>query len=297
MCAGKEVIVSRGELLEIGGEFRIPDVLAASGSHIVEVGTTNRTHLADYERAITPDTGALLKVHPSNYEIVGFSASVLPRELARLARGRGICFIHDVGSGLLRAADASWAGDEPAVDVAVEDGADVVTFSCDKLLGGPQAGVIAGRRELIERIARQPLVRAVRVDKMALAALEATLALYLYGRVDEIPLYALAGASLESLQERAEAIAAEVQDLAAKVEVVATSATPGGGSAPTQTFPSYGVAIDPPEVGPDRVAERLRRSDPPVIGRIDGHRFLLDLRAVFPEQDGLIIGALRKALA
>ena len=295
LCADKEVIVSRGELIEIGGEFRIPDVLEASGARMIEVGTTNRTHLSDYERAISPETGALLKVHPSNYEIVGFTASVAPRELARLARGRGVCFVHDVGSGVL--ADQAWAPGESAVDVALEDGADLVTFSCDKLLGGPQAGVIAGRRDLIDRIARHPLMRAVRVDKMTLAALEATLALYLYGRVDEIPLYALTTALLESLQERAEAIAAEVHDLAAKVEVVATSATPGGGAAPTQTLPSYGVAIDHPEVGPDQLAERLRHSDPPVIGRVDGQRVVLDLRAVFPEQDGLVVGALREALA
>ncbi|MDQ4065385.1 MAG: L-seryl-tRNA(Sec) selenium transferase [Actinomycetota bacterium] len=295
LCADKEVVVSRGELIEIGGEFRIPDVLTASGARLVEVGTTNRTHVADYERAITPETGALLKVHPSNYEVVGFTASVAARDVARLARGRAVCFIHDLGSGVL-SGDVPWAPDDPAADVALEDGADVVTFSCDKLLGGPQAGVIAGRRELIDRIARHPLLRAVRVDKMTLAALEATLSLYIYGRVDEIPLYALANAPLAALEARSHAIAIEIEALA-KVEVVATSATPGGGSAPGKTLPSCAVAITHPERSADEIAARLRTAAPPVVGRIEDDRVVLDLRAVFPEQDAAIVAALRSALA
>src|SRR5687767_11887056 len=167
LCAGREVVISRGELVEIGGEFRIPDVMAASGARLVEVGTTNRTHLADYERAITPETAAILKVHPSNFSISGFTSAVDARYLARLARGRGVCFIYDVGSGLI-GYDETWPA-EPTVTGAIDDGADVVTFSGDKLLGGPQAGVIAGRSQLVTRIGRHPLLRALRVDKMTLA--------------------------------------------------------------------------------------------------------------------------------
>ena len=193
LATDKEVIISRGELIEIGGEFRMPDVMSMSGTRLVEVGTTNRTHLADYERAITEGTGALLKVHPSNYKVTGFTAEVPLRELVKLSRGRGLPLVFDAGSGYVEVPDAaSWAAGEPAIDDALAQGVDIITFSGDKLLGGPQAGIIAGRSDLLQRIAKHPLVRALRVDKMTLAGLEATLRAHLEGRVEDLPLWSLA---------------------------------------------------------------------------------------------------------
>lgn len=299
LCGGKEVIISRGELIEIGGEFRIPDVMAVSGARLVEVGTTNRTHLSDYEQAITPDTAAILKVHPSNYEVVGFTSSVDGRTLGKLARGRGVTFIHDVGSGLIDAPrDAEWVGGEPIVSSALEDGADVVTFSGDKLLGGPQAGIVVGRLDLIETIQRHPLVRALRVDKMTLAALEATVAAYLTGELDELPLWALASAREDDLRARAEAIADAVRSRVGgglKIEATATMSLPGGGSLPGTSVPSWGVSVAGGP-GADRVHRSLRAGSPPVVGRINDDRLILDLRTVFPEQDEQLQAALLRAL-
>lgn len=301
LCAHKEVVISRGELIEIGGEFRIPDVIASSGARLVEVGTTNRTHLADYERAITADTAAVLKVHPSNYEVVGFTAAVPARDLARLARRRRLYFIHDLGSGLIaEPSDAPWLGPEPLVDTALEDGADVVTFSGDKLLGGPQAGVIAGRAELIARIAQHPLMRAVRVDKMTLAALEATLSLYLAGHMGELPLWRLAETPVDELAFRARAIAATVAErvpASVKIEAVASVALPGGGSAPSSALDSWAVAITHAERTPDEIGRALRHGSPPVIARIEDDIVFADLRSVFPEQDAALTNALVGALA
>ena len=298
LCEGREVIISRGELIEIGGEFRIPDVMSVSGARLVEVGTTNRTHLADYERAITPDTAAILKVHPSNYRVIGFTKSVPARDVARLARGRGVCFIHDLGSGLVHGLDGSFAG-EPAADIALDEGADLVTFSGDKLLGGPQAGVIAGRADLIEKIARHPLLRALRVDKMTLAALEATLRLYLEGRVDEIPFWAMASAPAEELERRARELTAAVTERASgvKVEAVPLAAVTGGGSLPGTEFGSWGlrVAHDTRRVGD--VEQALRHGTTPVIARIEDDHLLLDLRTVSPADDAALVAALTTALA
>ncbi len=307
LCAGREVLISRGELIEIGGEFRIPDVMAASGARLVEVGTTNRTHLADYERAIGPDTAAILKVHPSNYRVVGFTASVTARDLARLARGRGLTFAHDLGSGLVHDPDLDWAGgngwgSEPLVRSAVRDGADVVTFSGDKLLGGPQAGIVAGRRELVEHLGRSPLLRALRVDKMTLAALEATLRLHLDGRFTEIPLWQMATASPDSLEARARALVDAVEavlaqnETDAKLEVVATRAVAGGGSLPGAELRSWGIAVTHAERPPQEVAEALRGCPVPVVGRIEDGAVLLDLRTVPVEQDEAVAKALGRAL-
>ena len=300
LCGDKEVVISRGELIEIGGEFRIPEVIASSGARLVEVGSTNRTHLADYERAVTGDTAAFLKVHPSNFEVVGFTAAVSARDLARLARGRKLHFIHDLGSGLIaEPADAAWLGSEPLVDAALEDGADIVTFSGDKLMGGPQAGVIAGRAELVAKVARHPLMRAVRVDKMTLAALEATLSLYLGGRVGELPLWRLAETPVEELEGRARAIVSAVAarvPASVKIEAVSSVALPGGGSAPSSALDSWAAAITHAERSPDEIGRALRHGSPPVVARIEDDIVFVDLRSVFPEQDESLIAALVTAL-
>ena len=305
LCRGREVLISRGELIEIGGEFRIPEIMEASGARLVEVGTTNRTHLSDYERAITAETGAIFKVHPSNYRVVGFAASVEPRDLARLARGRGLTFVHDLGSGLVHAPELDWHGpegwrDEPLVAAALDDGADLVTFSGDKLLGGPQAGIVAGRRELVARLAGSPLLRAVRVDKMTLAALEATLRMHLEGRSGSVPVWAMATRTLEELERRARAIVETVEGHvtgSAKVEAVPLRSVAGGGSLPGTALRSWGIAAAHAERGPQNVAERLRLRPFPVVGRVEDDKVLLDLRTVAPEDDVTLTEALAEALA
>ena len=299
---GKEVIISRGEQIEIGGEFRIPEVMALSGARLIEVGTTNRTHLVDYEKAINDDTAAILKVHPSNYRVVGFASSVAPRDLARLAGARGICLIHDVGSGLVGApSEAGWTTGEPPVDAALSDGADVITFSGDKLLGGPQAGLILGRSELINRIAAHPLLRAMRVDKMTLAALEATLDAYLEGRPESLPLWAMALTSAAELETRArsvaECISRELEDSAVKVEAVASNAVTGGGSLPGTEVESWAVALIHGERSTAELERWLREAVPPVIGRIEDDRLLLDLRTVPPSEDETLARVVASCLA
>ena len=297
LCADKEVIVSRGELVEIGGEFRIPDVVSASGVGLVEVGTTNRTHLADYERAITPDTAAILKVHPSNYRVVGFTAEVPARDVARLAIGRHICFIHDLGSGLID--EPAFSVDEPLVRSALDDGADLVTFSGDKLLGGPQAGVVAGRAKLIDKLARHPLLRALRPDKMTLAALEATLDLYLRGRASELPLWQMAQAPLEELEQRAGALVDRLEKRATegvKVDAVPLGSVAGGGSLPGLELPSFGLSVVDGERSSAELQRRLRSLSPPLIGRVEQDRLVLDLRTVPPSQDEVVLEHLVRAL-
>jgi L-seryl-tRNA(Ser) seleniumtransferase len=289
LCADREVIVSRGELIEIGGDFRVPDVMAASGARIIEVGTTNRTHLADYERAISGDTAAILKVHPSNYRLVGFTAAVEAHDLARLARGRKVPFLHDLGSGFVSApAGAPWAQSEPAVGAAIAEGADIVTFSGDKLLGGPQAGVIAGRGPLIEKISKHPLMRAVRVDKMTLAALEVTLAMYLSGESEGLPLWQMAAVPVEELEVRARAVAARLSQNGLVAEAVPCRSVSGGGSLPGAEIDSWAVALSHPERSTAELERNLRYGTPPVIARIEADRVLLDLRTVSPEQDGIL---------
>ena len=300
LCSGRDVIISRGELIEIGGEFRIPDVMKLSGARLVEVGTTNRTNLTDYERAISAETAAILKVHPSNYRMVGFTAQVATRELAELARAHQLHLINDVGSGLIEEpSGASWVGSEPLVHGAIEDGADIVTFSGDKLLGGPQAGVMVGGAAVIERIAQHPLMRAVRIDKMTLAALEATLDLYLSGRMNELPLWRLAEAPLEDLEERARVIAGALSDALApgwKVEARPSTAVAGGGTTPGTTLSSWAVAIGHAELTPDAIAAALRRATPAVIGRIDDDLVLLDLRSVLADLDATLTAAVTGSL-
>jgi L-seryl-tRNA(Ser) seleniumtransferase len=286
----KDVLVSRGELIEIGGEFRLPDIMSASGARLVEVGTTNRTRLADYRRALSDRTGLILKVHPSNYRVVGFSEAPNLGALAEMARKANVPLLYDIGSGLLHRARGVPA-EEPAADEALRAGADLACFSGDKLLGGPQAGILLGRHDLVERLRRNPIARAVRVDKMTVAALEAVLAMYAGGRRDEIPVWAALSRSASSLRARARALAERLPGAtAAKSEAVA-----GGGSIPGYALPSYGIRLEVPH--PDRVAARLRTSMPPVFCRVEEGALLFDLRTVQPEEDEHLDRAIRYALS
>ncbi|MQA99697.1 MAG: L-seryl-tRNA(Sec) selenium transferase [Actinobacteria bacterium] len=300
LSAGRDVVISRGELIEIGGEFRIPDVMNASGARLVEVGTTNRTHLADYQKAVSSDTGAVLKVHPSNYRVVGFTATVSSRELATLAHGHGLPLIHDLGSGLLATDEQeAWLSGEVPVQVALADGADLVTFSGDKLLGGPQAGIIVGRRELVDRIKRHPLMRAIRVDKMTLAALESTMASYLTDTYRKLPFWTMALASSEDLATRAEALRRSLADLferGAKVEAIASDAVTGGGSLPGQRLSSWALSIQAPDLAVSDLDRRLRHGSPPIVARISDDRLVLDLRSIDPRDDDLVADRIRRAI-
>lgn len=307
LAAGGEVIISRGELVEIGGAFRIPDVLAQSGCRLVEVGTTNRTRLSDYARAVGPETKALLKVHTSNFKVIGFTESVPARELASLARSHGLYLIEDLGSGVFLNTEAYGLAHEPTVQEAVAAGADIVTFSGDKLLGGPQAGIILGKRELVERCRRHPLARAVRVDKMTLAALEATLRLYARGDVDKLPIWRMMAVQPETLRRRAEAVRRMIEErwqeagetwepgARAFLDVVESRSAIGGGSLPGETLPTWVLRIRP-ERSAVELAEALRQQSPPVIARVEEDALLLDFRTVDPADDRTVAEALVRAL-
>jgi L-seryl-tRNA(Ser) seleniumtransferase len=286
----REVIVSRGELIEIGGEFRLPGVMEAAGAKLVEIGTTNRTHLRDYERALGEDTAAVLVVHPSNYRVIGFTSRPPLGEVARLAAGHRVPLLYDAGSGLLKGG----FGDEPAVNDLLVEGADLVLFSGDKLLGGPQAGCAVGREDLVRTLARDPLARAVRADKLTIAALEATLEAHVAGRRDtELPVWRSLNADPGALRRRAEALAAGIGAAAAVAEGVSVA---GGGSLPGEGLPSTLVTVDPGTQGADARMAALRAGDPPVIARVEAGRIVVDLRTVPPEQDGVVLAALRSAL-
>jgi L-seryl-tRNA(Ser) seleniumtransferase len=299
-AAGREVIVSRGELIEIGGSFRLPDVMAVSGARLREVGTTNKTRRADYASAVTQETAALLKVHPSNYRVVGFTNSVSVQELADLGRKHDLPVIHDIGSGALFDLADVGLGDEPVARDSIVAGADLVLFSGDKLLGGPQAGVIVGRRPLVDRIERNPLMRALRVDKLTLAALAATLSALAHPEkaASELPLWSMIGTPIEKLRQRAEAIASNVESRArgVRAKVLATTAYVGGGSLPEQGLESAAVAVHGGQVSDQELADRLRSATPAVVGRLQNGCFMVDLRAVFPRQDEILTDALVAAL-
>jgi len=298
LAKGREVIVSRGELIEIGGSFRIPEVMAASGAILREVGTTNRTHPADYERAIGPETAMIMKVHPSNFAVVGFTAGVGVAELAALARRHGLPVVEDLGSGSL--VDLSRLGlkREPTVQGSVAAGADLVTFSGDKVLGGPQAGCIVGRKELVEALKRHPLARALRLDKLTLAALEATLRLYLdeARAVAGIPTLRMIAASETLLEQRARKLARLIRRLAPKlgVAVVESVGRVGGGALPTEELPGKAVAVTHPERSAAECEAALRGASPPVVGRIEHDRLLLDVRALIDEDLPLVAEALSR---
>lgn len=295
LCHDREVIVSRGELIEIGGEFRIPEILEESGARLVEVGTTNRTHLSDYERAIGPNTASILKVHTSNYRVVGFTAAADTGRLATLAHEHDVVFLHDLGSGLIRK-PVEWKHiDEPTVADAVRDGADVVTFSGDKLLGGPQSGIAVGKRSAIDRIKSQPLMRAARVDKIALATLEETLAAHLNDTWRELPLWQLALVDETHLRKRAEALTGVLRSrLSSSVTLTAEAmaAAAGGGSIPGSRLASWGIRISSKVHTPDEIRRRLLSGQPPVVARIEGDAVLADLRTVPVEEDDAIAAAI-----
>jgi L-seryl-tRNA(Ser) seleniumtransferase len=294
MADGGEVIVSRGELVEIGGSFRIPDVMAKSGATLREVGTTNRTRTADYERAITERTRLLLRVHRSNFEITGFTEQASTAELAALARKRGIPLMEDLGSGALFDLRSIGISGEPGVLDSLRSGVDIVTYSGDKLLGGPQAGLISGASELIARMRSNSLFRALRVDKLIYAALEATLLAYVRRDHDAIPTLRMMRLSKEAIGERAEALAARIATPKLKIEVVDGESILGGGAAPSSVLPTRLLALTCQGLSADELAARLRVSNPPIIARVEEGRVLLDLRTVFPEQDAAVIAALAR---
>jgi len=273
LAAGREIVVSRGELVEIGDGFRLPDLLRSTGARLAEVGTTNRTVLRDYADALGRDTGFVLKVHPSNFVVRGFTSSVAVRELATL----GVPVVVDIGSGLL-AADPLLP-DEPDATTALRSGAALVTASGDKLLGGPQAGLLLGRADIVERLRRHPLARALRVDKLTLAALEATL------RGPETPTWQALRRTDGSLRTRAQRLGEALRGAGVAVDVVESASVVGGGGAPGQELPSWAVALDPSYAGP------LRASGTPVVGRVEHGRLLLDLRCVPPELDDTVLAA------
>ncbi|MFB3815918.1 MAG: L-seryl-tRNA(Sec) selenium transferase [Terriglobales bacterium] len=302
---GGEVVVSRGELVEIGGSFRIPDVMVKSGATLREVGTTNRTRLADYERAINERTRLLLRVHRSNFQIVGFTEQPPLEELVALGRKRGIPVMEDLGSGALVDLRTVGVGGEPDVAQSLRAGLDVVTYSGDKLLGGPQAGMLSGRRELIARIRQNPMFRALRVDKLTYAALEATLLAYIRQDHDAIPALRMMRLPVEEIARRAEQVAEGTRKAAGpaagdggapsiQVEVVNGASVTGGGSAPGATLPTKLLAITCEGLSADELSARLRANDPPIVARVEEGRVLLDLRTVFPEQDEAIVRALAK---
>ncbi|MDH7485500.1 MAG: L-seryl-tRNA(Sec) selenium transferase [Anaerolineae bacterium] len=294
LARGREVIISRGQLIEIGGGFRIPEVMAQSGARLVEVGSTNRTHRRDFAAAIGPATALLLAAHRSNFQVLGFSEDVTLDELVALGRQHSLPVVNDLGSGTLLDTSAFGLAAEPTVQQSVAAGAALTTFSGDKLLGGPQAGLIVGQKPLVERLRRHPLTRALRVDKTTLAGLQATLLHYLRGEaVAEIPIWQMIAAPLDGLRARSEAWAAQLQAMGIPASTQAAHSTVGGGSLPGQTLPTVVVALEP--ASPDALAARLRAQEPPVIGRIEANRLLLDPRTVLPEEDAALLAAVRHA--
>jgi L-seryl-tRNA(Ser) seleniumtransferase len=317
LAQGREVIISRGELVEIGGGFRVPDVLRQSGARLVEVGTTNRTRIGDYEAAITPETAALLAVHPSNFRIVGFTEAPSLADLAALAKAHGLPLIHDLGSGAFERTERYGLAHEPMPQESIAAGADLVCFSGDKLLGGPQAGIIAGRAALIGELARHPLARALRIDKLTLAALEVTLRQHRDGLAEhEIPVWRMIATPQAELRLRAEAWARRLREAGVAAEVIPGESMVGGGSLPGETLPTTLCAILQEDAGQDAgrddgrscqglvegvvdvavLAQRLRRGDPPIVARVLRKRLLLDPRTVPPQMDDIVIEAALRTL-
>jgi L-seryl-tRNA(Ser) seleniumtransferase len=293
LAEGGEVIVSRGELVEIGGSFRIPDVMSKSNATLREVGTTNRTRVADYEQAINEKTRLLLRVHRSNFQITGFTEQPAIEELAALARKRNIPLLEDLGSGALFDLRSIGVSGEPGVLDSLQAGADVVCYSGDKLLGGPQAGILSGRSDLIARMRANSLFRALRVDKLTYAALEATLLAYVKHDHDAIPALRMMHLSKDEIGRRADTVAAKARSSPLTIEITDGESVIGGGAAPSAVLPTRLLAVTRDGLSADEISARLRASDPPVIVRVEEGHVLLDLRTVFPEQDETVIAALR----
>ncbi len=290
---GRQVLVSRGELIEIGGEFRIPDIMAASGAKLVEVGTTNRTRTSDYRGALSERTALILKVHPSNYRVVGFASTPSAADLAGIAKRAKVPFVYDLGSGLLDRAGGVFA-DEPNAADALANGADLVVFSGDKLLGGPQAGIVLGRTDLVDRLRRHPIARAVRVDKMQIAALEAVLRQHASGHAPELPAWRMLREPAADVRRRAEALAIALDGELEGARVVPCTSAVGGGSLPETAIPSFGVEVRAPD--PSAMAARLRTGSPPVFCRVTERGVLLDVRTVAGDETHDLVRAVRYAL-
>ena len=298
LAQGKEVIVSRGQLVEIGGAFRMPDVMQMSGAVLREVGTTNKTHLRDYAQAIGENTGALLRVHQSNYRIVGFTEEPGIAALAELAHQHNLPIIDDLGSGALVDLRQYGLDYEPLIRESIEAGADVACFSGDKLIGGPQSGVMVGRGAIIEAIKKNPLARALRIDKTTVAAMEATLKLFLNRAAleEQHPTYRMFSLTPESLKQRAEAFAGQLQGLLASVAVIEGQTEVGSGSVPTQTLPTWLVSVQPRALAPEELARRLRYNDPPIFARLHKETLLFDLRTIQPEEETWVVEGLKNVL-
>ncbi len=291
----RQVVISRGQLVEIGGGFRVPDVMRQSGAQLVEVGTTNRTRIDDYARAITERTAMLLHVHPSNFRIIGFTEEVALAELVALGRERGLMTVDDLGSGALLDTSLYGLAHEPTPQEALAAGVTLVSFSGDKLLGGPQAGIILGAKETIDQLKRHPLTRALRVDKVTLAGLQATLLHYLKGEaVNKIPIWAMIAAPRAELETRAARWSERLRAVHLDASVVDAESTVGGGSLPGETLPTRALALA--VASPDAFAAHLRQNNPPIVARIEADRLVLDPRTVLPsEEDALLAGIERTA--
>jgi L-seryl-tRNA(Ser) seleniumtransferase len=301
LAQGKEVIVSRGELVEIGGSFRVPDIMAASGAILREVGTTNKTRAADYRNAITPNTALMLKVHPSNYRMHGFTETADLSELVQISRSSGIPLVEDIGSGCLVDLKPFGITDEPMVQDSLTTGVDLICFSGDKLLGGPQAGIIAGARKLVEPIRKNPLMRTYRVDKLIYGALQATLGSYRFGKAaEEVPVVRMITLSLQDMKKRAQSFARRLRSRlpeGIRVHLIDGNSVVGGGSCPECLLPTKLIALESNSVRPATIESRLRLQSPAIIIRIEDDRALIDLRTVFPAQEALLIEAVCKAVA
>lgn len=292
LADGGEVIVSRGELVEIGGSFRIPDVMAKSGAILREVGTTNRTRISDYERVVNEKTRLILRVHRSNFQITGFTQQPSLRELVALARQRNVPLLEDLGSGALFDLQSVGITGEPGVLDSIRDDVDVVTYSGDKLLGGPQAGLISGKSDLISRLRSNPLFRALRVDKLTYAALEATLLAYIKQDFDQVPALRMMRLGSADIGRRAEALVSSLNLAGLHLDIIKGESLIGGGAAPSAALATRLISITSQQLSADELAARLRAGDPPIVARVEEGKVLLDLRTVFPQQDSAIASAL-----
>lgn len=289
---GKEVVISRGELVEIGGSFRIPDVISVSGAILREIGSTNRTRLSDYEKAINDETAILLKAHTSNYRITGFTETVPAPALSKLAKEKDLILVEDLGSGALSPFNHSQLNSEPMVPHIIRDGIDIVTFSGDKLLGGPQAGIIVGKKKYLEKIRTHPLYRALRCDKLTMLILEKTLVAYIKNKHRErVPTQRMLNEGDSDVKIRAEQVLSGLDDK--RFKLVSCESAPGGGSLPGTTIASWGIQLNLPDISENRLLDRLRASDPPVIARIHNEKVTLDCRTVLPHQLDILTEILR----